>query len=57
MIMNLTPIVSFRLLPRESVAIGEEWAAAWNESLRSDEGAPSGHVKTNVRYRLDLRAI
>lgn len=53
MIMNLTPVVSFRILPSGPVAISGEWAAGWNASLRSEQGAASGRVKTNVRYRLD----
>ena len=52
MIMNLTPIVSFRLAPKDPVAVGDTWQNQWGESLNSDKGKAAGKVATSVRYTL-----
>jgi hypothetical protein len=52
MIMNLTPVVSFRMLPKDPVAIGDSWKNEWTEALRSEQGKGAGKVATNVRYAL-----
>lgn len=52
MIMNLAPVVSFRMLPRGPVAVGDSWTNQWNEALRSENGAGAGKVATSVRYTL-----
>ena len=52
MIMNLTPVVSFRLMPKEPVAVGDTWQNQWGEALRSEQGSAAGNVSTSVRYTL-----
>lgn len=52
MIMNMVPVVSFRMLPRGPVGVGESWTNQWNEALRSESGAGTGKVATSVRYTL-----
>jgi hypothetical protein len=55
MVMTLAPVVSFRNVPKQPVAIGESWRNEWTEALRSEGGADTGNVDTNVRYT--LRAV
>jgi hypothetical protein len=52
LIMNLTPVVSFRLLPKDAVAIGDTWLARWNEALRSERESAAGTVGASVHYAL-----
>lgn len=50
--MNLTPIVSFRMLPSHSVSVGDSWKNEWKEALRSEGATAAGKVDTNVLYTL-----
>lgn len=52
MIMSLTPVVSFRLMPKDPVAVGDTWQNQWGEALRSEQGSAAGRVSTSVRYTL-----
>lgn len=52
MIMNLTPVVSFRLLPTNPVAIGDSWTNHWNEPMQRKDRFGTGNVATQVRYTL-----
>jgi len=56
LIMNLTPIVSFKMLPRRPVAVGDSWISQWSEPLRSERGRATGAVASTVRYQLDATA-
>ncbi len=52
MIMNMVPIVSFRMVPRGPIAVGDSWTNQWDEALRSENGAGTGKVATSVHYTL-----
>ncbi|HTR53637.1 MAG TPA: hypothetical protein VMJ10_23245 [Kofleriaceae bacterium] len=52
MLMNLTPVVSFRLAPKQPVAVGDTWQNQWGEALHSERGSAAGKVATSVRYTL-----
>ena len=51
-IMNLTPMVSFRSLPPNPVAVGDRWNNRSSGPLRSERGTATGSVVTNMRYTL-----
>lgn len=52
LIVNLAPVIAFRLLPKRPVSVGESWTNERNEALRSAHGVGTGNVATNVRYTL-----
>lgn len=49
---NLAPLVSFRFMPRRSVAIGDEWDSRWTDTLETRDGRDTGAISTVAHYRL-----